>query len=136
MSPAAGAWRGRLRRRAPLWAALRGNCPVCGGGRIFAGWYRLQGSCSACGAVFERDPGSFLGATVLAYTWALLARGGVALATIPGRGLYPGLEGVLLGTALATVLLTYRPTKALWLWMMWVAGWVHPTGVDPDRMDG
>jgi len=131
-----GGWRGRLGRWSPLAAALRGACPACAQRGIFAGWYRLNERCSSCGAVFERDPGSFLGATVLAYIWAMLAMGVVALLSIPGRGLYPGLEGVLLLTAVATVLLSYRPTKALWLWMMWVAGWVHPTGVDPEQGSG
>jgi len=130
------AWSQRARELAPLRAALRGACPACGTPGAFRGWYRLTERCSGCGAVFERDPGSFLGATVLAYTWALLAMGLVAFATIPGRGLYPGLEWVLLATALLTVVLSYRPTKALWLWMMWVAGWVHPTGVDPELDEG
>jgi len=130
------AWRARLHPLTPLRSALRGACPECGTPGAFAGWYRLSERCSGCGAVFERDPGSFLGATVLAYTWALLAMGGIALATIPGRGLYLGLEWVLLATALLTVAVTYRPTKALWLWLMWVAGWVHPTGVDPEQRGG
>lgn len=133
--PEAPDWRGRLRRGAPLVAALLGGCPNCGERGIFAGPYRLKSACGACGAVFERDPGSFLGATVLAYTWAMLAMGVAAALTVPGRGLYAGLEWVLLGTALATVLLSYRPTKALWLWMMWVAGWVHPTRHDPDSAE-
>jgi len=116
-----------------MWGSVRGRCPACGAPGAFVGPYRLRRACDACGVVFERDDGSFLGATVLAYTVAILAMLLVAAATIPGRGLYPGLEWVLIGAATLTVVLLYRPIKGWWLWVTWAAGWVHRDGEDPER---
>jgi uncharacterized protein (DUF983 family) len=126
---------GSARWRTPgrmVWA-MRGRCPACGAPGAFAGAYRLRRACERCGVVFERDPGSFLGATVLAYAVAVAAMAVVAIATVPGRGLYPGLEGWLIASATATVLLLYRPVKGWWLWAIWAAGWVHRDGEDPER---
>lgn len=125
-------WRLRLRTPGRLEAALAGRCPACGGGRAFAGLYHLHPRCERCGVVFERDPGTWLGAAVLAYAVAIAAAGVFAALTIPGRGLYPGLEWGLVVSATATVALTYRPIKAFWLWITWVAGFVHRPGEDPD----
>lgn len=122
----------RWRRVERLWGSVRGRCPACGAPGAFAGPFRLRPRCGGCGVVFERDPGSWLGATVLAYTVAVVAVVVVALVTVPGRGLYRGLEAVLALTAVATVLLTYRPIKGAWLWLTWAAGWVHRDGEDPD----
>jgi len=113
--------------------ALVGRCPACGAAGAFAGPYRLRRACARCGVVFERDAGSFLGATVLAYAVAVAAMGVVAWIAVPGRGLYPGLELHLIGAALVTVLLLYRPIKGWWLWVTWAAGWVHRDGDDPER---
>ena len=118
--------------RRMLWG-LRGRCPACGAPGAFAGPYRLRRACSLCGVVFERDGGSWLGATVLAYGAAIVAMVVVAAVTIPGRGLYPGLELWLIASASATVLVLYRPIKGFWLWVTWAAGWVHRDGEDPER---
>lgn len=127
-APLAARWRSLGR----LGWAVRGRCPACGAPGAFAGPFRLRERCAGCGVVFERDPGSWLGATVLAYTVAVVAMVVAALLTVPGRGLYRGLEWVLVATAVATVLLTYRPIKGAWLWLTWAAGWVHRDGEDPD----
>jgi len=69
---------------------------------------------------------------VLAYASAVLAMAVVALATVPGRGLYPGLELALIASATLTVLLLYRPIKGWWLWLTRAADWVHRDGEDPE----
>lgn len=112
--------------------AMAGRCPACGEPGAFAGWTQLRSRCLRCAVVFERDPGSFLGATVLAYAVATVAMGIAAALTIPGRGLYRNLEWVLLASAIGTLLITYRPIKGWWLWLTWVAGWVHRNAQDPD----
>lgn len=124
---------GRWRAFGRLWGAVLGRCPACGSPGAFAGLYRLRPACAHCAVVFERDAGSFLGATVLAYTAAVVAMVVVAVVTIPGRGLYPGLEAWLIGSATLTVLLLYRPIKGGWLWVTWAAGWVHRDREDPER---
>ena len=123
---------GRWRRVGRLGWAVGGRCPACGAPGAFAGPFRLRERCPGCGVVFERDPGSWLGATVLAYAVAVVAMGFAALLTVPVHGLYRGLEWVLAATAVVTVLLTYRPIKGAWLWLTWAAGWVHRDGEDPD----
>ncbi len=115
-----------------MLAAVRGHCPACGAPGAFVGVYRLRARCQACGVVFERDGGTWLGASVLAYALAVVAMVVVALVTIPGHGLYRGLEVVLALTALVTVLVVYRPVKGWWLWATWAAGWVHRDGEDPE----
>ena len=110
-----------------------GRCPACGEPGAFTGPYRLRPRCARCGVVFERDGGTWLGAAALAYALAVVAMGLFALATVPGRGLYAGLEFWLAGVAGATVVLVYRPVKGWWLWVTWAAGWVHRDGEDPER---
>jgi uncharacterized protein (DUF983 family) len=42
----------------PFWAGLRGLCPHCGKGRLFAGFLNLETLCPACGYDFsEVDSG-------------------------------------------------------------------------------
>jgi uncharacterized protein (DUF983 family) len=125
-------WRARFRARGHLRAALAGRCPSCRRGEAFAGLYQLRPRCASCGVVYERDPGTWLGAAVLAYGAAILAAVLFAALTVPGRGLYPGLEWGLVATATLTVALLYRPIKALWLWITWVMGFVHRPQEDPD----
>lgn len=124
----------RWRRVDRMLIATRGGCPACGAPGAFAGAYALRERCRQCGVRFERDPGSWLGAAVLAYglaivacalvAWWIVARGGARLVA---------LEWWLVATAVATVLLVYRPVKGWWLWCMWVAGGVHRDGEDPER---
>jgi uncharacterized protein (DUF983 family) len=113
-------------------AASAGRCPACRRGPAFRSIYALAERCPACGVRFERDPGSFLGATALAYTLAVLVVGLVAVALVRRDGLFPGLEWWLVASAVLTVALVYRPVKGWWLWCMWAAGWVHRDGEDPE----
>ena len=39
----------RLYGRAAVWAGVRGRCPNCGQGRLFAGWLKVRAECEACG---------------------------------------------------------------------------------------
>jgi uncharacterized protein (DUF983 family) len=50
-----------------LWRALLLRCPVCGGSKIFLGWFAMRESCPACGRRFKRDPGYFLGSIYFNY---------------------------------------------------------------------
>lgn len=70
-----------------LWRALALACPHCGGGRLFAGWFRMHPACSRCGLPFSREPGFYLGSiyvnygvtvivTLVAYATIVLGLGG------------------------------------------------------------
>lgn len=124
----------RWRRWDRMLVATRGGCPACGGPGAFRGVYALRERCAHCRVRFERDAGSWLGAAVIAYAFAIMACALVAwwIVTRAG-GLGVGLEWWLVATGVATVLIVYRPVKGWWLWCMWAAGWVHRDGEDPER---
>ena len=53
--------------------ALLRRCPVCGGKRIFASFYKLKNRCPTCRYVFERESGYWVSAIIVntAVTFAL-----------------------------------------------------------------
>ena len=115
---------GRLSDRRAMVRSTLGRCPNCGEGALFQGLYKVRATCPACGVRFERDSGAWLGAMVVAYSLAVLAVIVVAAVTIIRWGLYQGLEWVLVGTGIVSVLVLYRPVKGFWIWSMWAAGLV------------
>ncbi|WP_435017918.1 DUF983 domain-containing protein [Tundrisphaera sp. TA3] len=68
------------RRPSRLRALLRGRCPECGIGRIFAGRTRMNERCPECGYRFEHEPGYFTGAMYFSYAIAvpIIAAGVIA----------------------------------------------------------
>ncbi len=46
--------------------ALRRRCPVCGVGNPFTGWFRMLEDCPHCGHHYEREPGYWLNAMIIA----------------------------------------------------------------------
>ena len=50
-----------------LGRSLRLQCPVCGEGRLFAGWFKMYAMCSGCGLKYDRSPGYFLGSIYINY---------------------------------------------------------------------
>lgn len=56
-----------MRFRTLLGRALALRCPVCGQGKLFAGWMSMHKACGHCGTVFEREPGFFLGSIYINY---------------------------------------------------------------------
>ncbi len=103
---------------------LRGaakRCAVCGGGRLFSGWFTMAERCPSCGYHFEREEGFFLGAYVmnLAIAQALV----ILLAVVPAIVLLDSDADVTLwpvlaaGVAAAVLapLFFYPWSKTLWL---------------------
>lgn len=99
-----------------VWRSVRLRCPVCGRGKLFAGWFKMHSRCGVCDAKFEREAGFFLGSIYFNYGLTALV---VAIA-------YPVLlfsraagETTLLLAALAFTLLFplwfFRYARALWL---------------------
>ena len=43
-----------------LWRGITKRGPVCGGGRLFTGWFRMKERRPMCGYRFEREEGFFL----------------------------------------------------------------------------
>ncbi|MFO0867512.1 MAG: DUF983 domain-containing protein [Pirellulales bacterium] len=99
-----------------VWRSLRLRCPMCGQGRLFAGWFRMRPECEACGTRFEREAGFFLGSIYFNYglTALVVAIGYPVLLFTRTLG-----ETKLLVLTLAFTLLFpmwfFRYARALWL---------------------
>ena len=105
---------------------FRSRCPACGRGALFENAFEVVGTCDHCGARLERDPGSYLVLISLNYFLVVIATGLVALALVLRFGLFDGLMPVLIGVAVVAFALLFRPTKALYVWLLWVFGFVYP----------
>jgi uncharacterized protein (DUF983 family) len=104
---------------------LRGRCPNCTKGDLFKNYFVAHPTCNVCGVRFERDPGSFLVLLGLNYLVAMLFTGIAAAILITAYGLFSGLTPILTGVGLLSLLLGYHPNKALYIWTLWVFGFVY-----------
>lgn len=111
-----------IRLRAALRTTLRLRCPACGEGRLFRGFTALHERCAVCGVRFERDPGNFLGPMALAYFVVVAVVAPVGIWAFATDRLGPGAEWWLSALAVAVLLVSYRPVKAFWTWMMYLVG--------------
>ena len=104
-----------------------GRCPVCAEGRVTKNWFQNFDKCDRCGARFERgDWGNWLIAAVLNYFINAVVLIGTAILLVLRWGFFPGLTALLVGVAVVTALLIYRPVKSLAVWMVWVLGFIYP----------
>jgi len=110
-----------LRLLRTIW---RQRCPACGEGALFAGLTAVAPTCERCGVRFERESGSFTGPVVLGYTVGAAAAAIVGVAVWARYGLFAGFEWMLVAVAALAALLSYRPCKAAWIWLLWAAGLV------------
>lgn len=100
-----------------LGRGLRKRCAVCGGGKLFDGWFRLRPTCPTCGVTFEREPGFFVAALfvnltfteILMFAWLA----GVLFATIPHPRVAPLIEGSV-AICVSVPILCYPFSKTLW----------------------
>lgn len=111
-----------------LRRGLRQRCPVCGRGKIFAGFFKTYERCPVCGFEFEREPGYYTGAMAvnLVVSEVLIVIIAVPLAA---SLVVPIPVLVVLGLTVPVLLpiLFYRPTKSLWMSM---DHFIHPVGSD------
>ncbi len=105
--------------------AVRLRCPVCAEGRIARGWFGIRDSCEGCGARFERgDYGNWLVAATLNYFFNALICVSLTVILVRRYGFFDGLAFVIVGAALLSAALLYRPMKALGLWILWLFGFI------------
>lgn len=119
--------------RRMLGSTFRGRCPDCGKGRMFAGPIKLRELCDVCRVRFERDSGSWLGPTTLAYVVAIAAEVVLFAILVWQFGLFPGLEYVLIAGAVISVALSYRFLKGWWVWLLWTSELVYADPPDGDE---
>jgi len=89
----------RIRRRGI--AILFQRCPACLAGSVFRSTFRMLPACQVCGHRFEREPGFFRGAMVLAA--GIAAATFVALVVAAHHWLVPAL-GLAFGLVVAAML--------------------------------
>jgi uncharacterized protein (DUF983 family) len=77
-------------------------CPHCGGGRLFAGWFRMHPACARCGLPFTREAGFYLGSIYINYGVTVLVTLAVYAAIVLGFG---GTHETALVTCLAVAVL-------------------------------
>ncbi len=111
-----------------LRRGLRQRCPVCGRGKIFAGFFKTYEKCPVCGFEFEREPGYYTGAMAINLVVSELL---IAIVAVPlaASQAVPVSTLIILGVTLPILLpvLFYRPTKSLW---MSFDHFIHPAGSD------
>ncbi len=132
-TPKGGFRKFRFKLRRMLRATFRGRCPDCGKGRMFGGAIKLNEVCELCHVRFERDSGSWLGPTTLAYVVAIAAEVGLFGLLVWKWGLFPGLEYALIAGAVVSVAATYRFLKGWWIWLLWTSELVY---ADPEPTHG
>ncbi len=96
-------------------AALR--CPVCGRSRVFGAPFQVRHHCPACGALFQREPGFFVGAimiNVVTTEFAVLLAYFVCLLALGGGGQRLML-GVLFAVGFLFPVAFYHHSWSLWL---------------------
>jgi uncharacterized protein (DUF983 family) len=99
-----------------LARGMRLCCPACGGRSVFQSPFRVRHHCPACGAVFQREPGFFVGAVMLNVVTteaAVLAAAGLCLLLFPGRDAL--LLWLLFAVAFLFPVAFYHHSWSLWL---------------------
>ncbi len=115
------------RARSATAALLRGRCPRCREGRIFASLVRMAPACAVCGADFEREQGYFLGAMYFSYGF------GVALLAAPVAVLiFADVDMRVTVGASALFLLVAAPWLFRWSRIVWLH-FDHRFDPLPDR---
>jgi len=98
--------------------ALKLRCPRCGGGRLFAGYFRMYERCANCNLRYERAPGYFLGSIYINYglTAVLTTIAYVSLHFVAG---YPNtyVVGPLAAFCILFPAVFFRYARSLWLAM-------------------
>jgi len=99
-----------------LRRGLRQRCPVCGRGKIFAGFFKTYERCPVCGFVYEREPGYYTGAMAVNLVVSELL---IVIIAVPlaASQVVPVIYLIILGCTIPILLpiLFYRPTKSFWM---------------------
>ena len=108
-----------------LKALVRLQCPICGKGKLFRGYFDSPVSCPSCGYFFMRESGYFLPHVAIGYGFTVL----VSLGSWPVLYYVLGLRNaaatlsIMVAVALLFGIWFVRYSKALWLAFDL---WLHP----------
>lgn len=101
------------------------RCPNCGQGKIFKSFFAIHDTCSHCGVRFDRDTGNLTGSGAVNYFLACVITFFVSFFVIRQYGFFDGVTFAVLGLMVFLTFLLYRPSKALWVGLIWVFGFVY-----------
>jgi len=111
-------------------SAMFGRCPACGEGKVYKGWMQLHDKCNVCGVVYQRDPGSWTGATVVGYmVGAIFACLLIMVMWMTGRLFEPGANWIVALSTVAFQLLVLHFVKGIWVGILYEGGFVY---ADPE----
>lgn len=110
------------------------RCPACHQGKLFEGYMKLRERCEVCGAQYERWSGLWTGPVVMGYTVGGFVGIGLMLVLNSLDLLVPGAEIGIALVSCAAVMLTYRPTKALYVGLLYETGYIYadPPAAEPE----
>lgn len=102
---------------ATMMRGMRLQCPRCGRGAIFRGWFAMNSRCAECGRLFDRAPGYLLGSIYFNYGVTAL------LVVIVYFSLY--FSETLTGKQLLVLLTAFSVVFPLWFFRyargLWIA---------------
>jgi uncharacterized protein (DUF983 family) len=102
-----------------LWRAIRRRCPRCGSSEVWASFMRMRPHCTACGLQLDRGESDyFYGAYMLNFVAAELVPVIVFVVWLVAAWPNPPWNLLMVVTAvlaIASPILLYPTTKALWL---------------------
>lgn len=109
---------------------LRGRCPRCGRGKLFAGGIKLHETCARCGHLHEFHPGNWSGAVMISQTlMGLMAIPvWIALSVLTRLDFTYSVSWTVV-IVLAFWLASYRNVKGLWY------GWLYAANRAPESAD-
>ncbi|MFM8291251.1 MAG: DUF983 domain-containing protein [Planctomycetia bacterium] len=102
-------------RGTSLSRALALRCPRCGGGRLFAGWFRMHPACDRCGLPFTREPGFYLGSIYVNYGITVLLTGAIYAAILGLGGSHEAALTTCLAVAVLFPVIFFRHARSLLL---------------------
>jgi uncharacterized protein (DUF983 family) len=101
-----------------LYRAIRLRCPVCGEGKIFSGFFKSYRECGHCGAIYDREPGFFLGSIYFNYGLTALICAIAYPVLSFGYRIGDNLAmAIVLGFAVLFPVWFFRYARSLWLGM-------------------
>ena len=102
------------------------RCPACAKAGIFKNFFELKDTCPNCSVVLERDKGSAILSGALSYFLSIIITLLIAWPLIHSFGLFEGITFVFVGIITVLIFALHRPTKGLYLWMLWCFGFIYP----------
>ncbi len=101
------------------------KCPNCGKGQIFKSFFNIYDTCTHCQVRFDRDTGNLTGSGAINYFLGCIITFFVSFFMIRRYGFFDGVTFAILGLMIVLTFLLYRPSKALWVGLIWVFGFVY-----------